>query len=151
MGRAGDGSTEQRTYAGSHERRSVPALLRDLVDETRVLLQEEVRLAKVETRETLSVIGRNLTGIAIGAGLGLAALLALAVALNRGLTVLLAQGMPLEVAVWLAPLLIAMVFGVACAVLVSRGVKTIQNQSLVPEKTRQTLKEDKEWLRSKTH
>ena len=41
--------------------------------------------------------------------------------------------------------------GVIGAVLTSKGIKTLKEQSLVPEKTVQTLKEDKQWLQGKVN
>jgi len=125
-------------------------LLRELLDKTRALLQDELRLAKAELREQLVLLGRNLVWIGIGAGLALAAILVLCIALNRGLTVLFAQFMDPEIAVWLVPLLLGVVLAGVGAVLIMKGVKTLrEHMNLMPEKIKQTLKEDKEWLRQK--
>jgi uncharacterized membrane protein YqjE len=128
----------------------IGVLLRELVDKTRGLLQEELRLAKTELREQAALLGRNLVWIGVGAGLALAAILVLCIALNRGLTVLFAQFMDPEIAVWLVPLLLGLVLATVGGVLIMKGVRTLQEHAkLVPEKTKQTLKEDKEWLRLK--
>lgn len=132
-------------------RKSVPTLVRELVDEARGLIRNEIELAKAETRETFEVITRNLATLAIGFGIGLAAILALAAALNRGLTSLLAQWVSVEVAVWLAPLILGVVFALVSAALIAKAIRTIRNQTLVPARTRQTLEDDKEWLLEKTH
>lgn len=144
----GDGHVAR---VAAEERKSIPTLLRDLVDEARRLVREEIRLAKAEIRESAGVAGRNLTGIALGAALGLAAVLALAAALTRGLTSLLTLWIDLAVAVWLAPLLMGLVLATASALLVLGGIRRIREQSLLPAQTKETLEEDKEWLLDKLH
>ena len=54
------------------------------------------------------------------------------------------------IAVWLAPLVLGLVLLGVGAALIGKGVNTLREHLyLVPEKTKQTLKEDKEWLRQK--
>ena len=72
---------EVRAARVAQERgKSFPRLVRDMIDETRCLIQNEVRLARVETKDMLNAIQRNLTTIGIGAGFGLGAMLALVLA-----------------------------------------------------------------------
>lgn len=144
-----DPSHDERLAAEA--RKSVPTLVRELVDEARGLIRNEIELAKAETRETVAVVSRNLATLAIAFGIGLAAILALSAALNRGLTSLLTLWVEVEVAVWLAPLILGVVFALVSAALVFKAIRTIREQDLVPERTRQTLEEDKEWLLEKTH
>ena len=127
----------------------ISALVRELLDDAGELMREEVRLAKVETSEKVSEVGRSLVPIGVGAVFGLAALILLVSALDRGLTALLAQALPLEVAVWLAPLLLAVAVGIVAWSFVDKGKTALKRVSLVPEKTKQTLQEDKEWIRSR--
>jgi hypothetical protein len=128
----------------------ISVLFRDVLDKIRGLLRDELQLAKAEMREQVALVGRNLAWISVGAGLALAAVLVLCLAINRGLTVLFSQFMDPEIAVWLVPLLLALVLAGVGAALVMKGVKTLrEHMSLVPERTKQTLKEDREWLRQK--
>ena len=128
----------------------ISVLFRDVLDKTRGLLRDELQLAKAELREQAALVGRNVAWISVGAGLALAAILVLCIALTRGLTVLFSQFMDPEIAVWLVPLLLGLVLAGVGAALIMKGVKTLQEHlTLVPEKTKQTLKEDKEWLRQK--
>ena len=130
--------------------KSIGVLFRDVVDKTRGLLREELRLAKAEVREQVALAGRNLAWIGAGAGLALAAILILCIALNRGLVVLFSQFMAPDIAEWLVPLLLGLVLAAVGAVLIAKGVNTLRDHlNLVPEKTKQTLKEDREWLRQK--
>lgn len=129
--------------------RPISSLIRELLDDAGELLREEVRLAKAETSEKVAAVGKSMVPIGIGAVLGLAALIMAVTALNHGLTALLAQVMDLEIAVWLAPLLLAIGLGIAAWSFINKGKTAIQRLSLVPEKTKRTLQEDKEWIRSK--
>jgi hypothetical protein len=64
--------------------------------------------------------------------------------------VLFSQFVAPEIAVWLVPLLLGLVLLAVGAVLIAKGVNTLREHlTLVPEKTKQTLKEDREWLRQK--
>jgi hypothetical protein len=128
----------------------ISVLFRDVLDKARGLLRDELQLAKAELREQAALVGRNAAWISVGAGLALASILVLCIALNRGLTVLFSQFMDPEIAVWVVPLLLGLVLAGVGAGLIMKGVKTLQEHlTLVPEKTKQTLKEDKEWLRQK--
>jgi uncharacterized membrane protein YdfJ with MMPL/SSD domain len=113
-------------------------------------LREELRLAKAEMREQAALAGRNVAWIATGGALALAAILVLCVALDRGLVTLFSQFMDPDIAVWLVPLLLGLVLLGVGAALIGKGINTLREHlNLVPEKTKQTLKEDKEWLRQK--
>jgi uncharacterized integral membrane protein len=128
----------------------IGALFRDVIDKIRGLVREELRLAKAEVREQLELAGRNLVWIGAGAGLALAAVLILCFALNRGLTVMFSQFMSPEIAAWLVPLLLGVVLAAAGGALIAKGIRTLREHfNLVPDKTMQTLKEDREWLRQK--
>ena len=127
----------------------ISSLVRELLDEAGELMREEVRLARAETGEKAAEVGRGLVPVAVGAVLGLAALLMLVTALDRGLTALLVRWIPPEVAVWLAPLLLATLLGIVAWSFVDKGKTALKRVSLVPERTRRTLQEDKEWIRSR--
>ena len=73
----------------------ISALIRELLDDAGEIVREEMRLAKAETSEKVSEVGRSLVPIGIGAVVGLASLILLVSALDRGLTALLAQALPL--------------------------------------------------------
>jgi hypothetical protein len=46
---------------------------------------------------------------------------------------------------WLAVLIVGVVVAIVGLLLVQKGLSALKNFSLVPEKTIETLKEDKEW------
>lgn len=147
-GQTGGNGRAQRMAADFGKPISV--LFREVVDKTRGLVREELRLAKAEMREQVVLAGRNLAWIGAGAGLALAAILILCIAINRGLVVLFSQFISAEIAVWLVPLVLGLVLAAIGSVLIAKGVNTLREHlNLVPEKTKQTLKEDREWLRQK--
>ena len=127
--------------------RSVGELVHGLLDQGRGLIRDEIQLAKTETSEKLTALGKDMVPLGIAAGLGLAAFLMLVTAINHGLTALLAQAMDLEVAVWLSPLLLAIAFGIAAMSYVNRGKKALRNESFALTKTKSTLQEDKRWIK----
>jgi len=129
--------------------RPISSLLRELAEDARGLVRDEVRLAKAETSENVAALVKGLAPFAVAAVLGLVALLMLATAANAALTTLLAKAMSLGIAVWLSPLILALVLGAVAWALVNKGKTALRNQSLKPDKTVATLQEDKQWIRSK--
>ena len=128
---------------------SLGSLVRELAAESRDLVQLEMELAKAETRETLEVYTRNLGAIVVGGALLLAALFMAVVVINRGLTALLAGWLGVEVAVWLAPLVLTVALAGIGWATIQKGRRAIREESLVPEKTIDTLKQDKRWAERK--
>jgi len=102
------------------------------------LVRQELRLARQETIEKVTPVAQS-TGMVLGGGL-LAAFGS--TYLMDGLVRLLATRMPH----WLASLLFAGALIGAGAGLVLRGRGQIKNISLVPEKTINSLREDKAWI-----
>ncbi len=128
---------------------SLGQLLRDLVRDSGDLIRGEVALLRAEIRERFRRLGQALTLLVLGGAVALAAALTLLFAVNRGLTSLYALWMPAEIAVWLAPLTLTVVFGGLGFVLVKKGADILEATTWKPDETLQTLREDKEWLRRK--
>ncbi len=131
------------------EGRSLGQLLKQLTREVSTLLRQEVELAKTEMSEKASRVGANLGSLALGGGVAFLGALALLAAAIYGLTALLDGFMSLRVAVWLAPLIIGLVLAAAGYFLVRKALERLKGESLVPRKTTQSLREDKEWLKQK--
>lgn len=119
----------------------IGALFGELSEEARLLVRQEVELAKAEIKESTS----HATGV--GAGFGAAALvgyLALAIlAVAAGLG--LAELMPAGLAFLLVGLVLALGAGIAFLV----GKKNLKALNPVPHKTIETIKEDLSWLRAR--
>lgn len=135
--------------AASGNGRTVGELLKRLSHQSGTLVREEVELAKTEMSEKLSIFQRNLVGMLIGTAILLAAVMLLVEALNRGLTVLLENWVPLETAVWLAPLVLGVVLALIGYALIRKGASSIKEEGVTPEKTVATLRDDVDWAERK--
>ena len=127
--------------------RSIGDLIRELADEGRTRLRSEVSLVKAELTEKVHVYERNTARIAIGGALLLAALFFGLWALNMGVTALLTLIVDAEIAIWLAPLLIAVVLGLVGWSMVKGGTEEIKHEGVVPERTANTLRDDARWAK----
>ena len=129
--------------------RSLGQLLKELTSETTTLLKQEVDLAKTEMSEKASRVGTNLGSLAVGGGVAFLGALALLAAAIYGLTSILDQFLSLGVAVWLAPLIIGLILAAVGYSLVKKALETLKRESLAPQKTTESLQENKEWLKQK--
>ena len=122
--------------------RSTAELLKRLSNETTILVKQEVELAKAELQEKGKQAGIG-AGMFGGAGLfGVAAFAALTAAVIAALEL----AMPL----WLAELIVAVVYAAVAAVLAIRGRKKVREAAPpVPEQTKDSIKEDMEWARTR--
>lgn len=117
------------------------ALFGELSEQTKLLVRQEIALAKAEIKEST----QHAAGVGAGFGgaalVGYLALAILAVAAGLGL----AEVMPAGFAFLLVGLVLAAVAGVAFLV----GRKNLQALHPVPRKTIDTIKEDLSWLRAR--
>jgi hypothetical protein len=124
--------------------RPIGELLKQLSQETSTLVKQELELAKAEMTEKGKHAG-------VGAGfIGGGALFGLGTfgALTACLIALLATAVE---HVWLAALIVAVVYGAIAAGLAVRGKDKIQEAAPpAPEQTVETVKEDVEWARTQT-
>ena len=129
---------------------SLPALLRDLRDETTTLLRQEVALAKAEMKENVSHMTSHAVQIAIGGFVGYAGLIVLLIGLGLLISSLLVRaGMSRDLAQWLAPAVLGAVVGVIGMAMVLRAKSAIASDDLAPKQTLATLREDKDWAQTK--
>lgn len=126
--------------------RSLGSLIKELGDEGSRLIREEVQLAKTELREKFEVYERNTMKMAVGGVMLLGAFFVLLVAVNRGLTVLLGEFMAAEMAVWIAPLILAFVAGVTGWGMTRNAQSEMKREGFTPTKTMRTLREEKNWV-----
>ncbi len=102
------------------------------------LLRQELALAQRETIEKITPAARSSAMIAGG---GIVVVYGSAYLL-QAIVRLLSTRMP----PWLASLLSGGVLTLGGVVLVGRGSKQLKNLDIIPQKTINSLKEDKEWL-----
>lgn len=144
------GETERRAETGrvaaEADNRTAGDLMRQLSEEASMLIRQEIDLAKLEMTEKIKRMARGIIWIAIGAAVGYAGLLALVQTAIDGLGIGLWTGLPLYIAAWLSPLIIAVAVLIIAAVMIQGGVSKLKKQSIVPEKTLETMRENKQWL-----
>ena len=120
---------------------SVGQLLRQLSEETSTLVRQEVQLAKAELSEKAKQAGK-------GAGL-LAGAAVMGVALLGAFTAFLIAVIAQALSVWLAALVVTMVYAVVAAVLALAGRSALRKATPVkPEQTIDTVKEDVQWAKT---
>jgi hypothetical protein len=129
--------------------RSLGQILRDLREETTQLLRQEVDLAKTEMSEKMSRLGSNMGSVATGGAVLFAGALVLLAALTLGLIALFSQFMDRDVAMWLAPLLVGGVLAIIGYGMVKKALQALKQEGIAPQRTTQSLKENKEWLTAK--
>ena len=117
-------------------------LLKRLSNETTTLVRQEIELMKAELAEKAKPAGIG-AGMFGGAGLfGLGAFLAL----TAFFIALLDGAMP----IWLAALVVAVVYGAIAGVLALRGRQKVKEATPVaPEQTMESVKEDVQWAKTR--
>lgn len=91
---------------------------------------------------------RQVAWIGAGLVLVLAGFIELVSALDRGLTAWLVEGMQLQVAVWLAPLIFAVLFLALGAFVAYKGVNTLKEETK-PEHTVHSVQKTAKWARTR--
>lgn len=122
------------------EDRSLGSLVSSLSGDMSKLMRQELTLAKAELREEAKEAGKA-TGMLGGAAF---AAWMTAIFLSVTLMWLLWKAMDLT----LAALVVALLWGVAAAVLGLAGKKKLQGLNPKPEQTIDSLKEDAQWLKA---
>jgi uncharacterized membrane protein YqjE len=123
--------------------RGIGDLVRQLSGQVSTLVHQEVELAKAEAAEKGKQAG---VGAGMLGGAGVAGLLALG-ALTAFLILVLAIVLP----AWAAALIVTALWGAVAAVLGLQGREKLREMGKpVPEKTVETVKEDVQWLKSRT-
>ena len=129
---------------------TIVGLLRELRDETTTLVQKEVELVKTEMTENIAELATNAIQIGIGAFVAYAGgiILLLGLADLVGM-VMIRSGMESDLATWLSRALVGFVVVVVGWILLVRAKKAIGRQNIAPEKTAETMQDNKEWVQEK--
>jgi uncharacterized membrane protein YqjE len=130
--------------ADEREQRERPIgdLVKDLAGQTSTLVRQEIQLAQAELTSKGKQAGRGAGMLAAAAVAGLLAL----IALTACLIVALDSAVPL----WLAALIVTLLWGVIGAVLATRGRKDLQQATPPVPQTVETVKEDIQWAKTQT-
>jgi uncharacterized membrane protein YqjE len=135
------GATGQ-TREELHEE-SFGELLSGLASDMSTLIKQEVELAKVEVSAKAKKAGK---GVGLLAGAGVAGLLVL-----MTLTALLVVALDAALELWLAILLVLLLWAVVAGVLAVAGRSALRQAAPpVPEQTVDTVKEDVRWAKHPT-
>jgi uncharacterized membrane protein YqjE len=116
-------------------------LFKKLSDDLSTLVRQELKLAQVEMTEKGKQAG---VGLGMFGGAGLLGLLA---ALT--LTACVVAALSTQMKVWIAALIVTVVYGAAAGVLALQGKNRVAEATPpVPEQTVETVKEDVQWAKT---
>ncbi|MBC7979483.1 MAG: phage holin family protein [Armatimonadetes bacterium] len=125
-------------------------LLRKLRDDTTSLVREEVVLAKTELGEKLSRTSRQVAYLAAGAFVASSALLLLLMALSFLTSqIFVERGLTPSMAYFIGFLMMAVIVGLLSYIVISKALRNLGIESITPEKTVQSLREDRQWAQDK--
>ena len=120
--------------------RSLGELFAELAQETSTLVRQEVELARVELGQKAAGVGRAVASLVLGGAVAYAGFLAIMAAV---IVALADAGLPW----WLSALLVGVVVAGVGYALVARARAALERVELVPRRTVETLKEDREWAK----
>lgn len=134
----------------THDSRSLTELIKELRDEGTLLMRKEVELAKTEMTEKVNRVVPSLASIGVGAGLALCGAISLVAFAVVGLYLLLDYaGLSNATSGVLSPLIIGILAVAIGYAMIQGAISRIRRETLVPERTVESLREDKEWVQSK--
>jgi uncharacterized membrane protein YqjE len=122
--------------------RGIGELVKDLANQTSTLVRQEIRLAQAEVTERGKTAGKGagmLGGAAVAALLGLGVLTAMIVIALDG-----------ALALWLAALIVTVLWLAIAAVLAQSGKKALQASTPPAPQTVETVKEDIQWAKTQS-
>jgi uncharacterized membrane protein YqjE len=120
---------------------STGELVKQLSEQTTTLVRQEIELAKAELTAKGKVAGQ---GAGMFGGAAVAGLLALGT-----LTVVIIALLDKAMDLWVAALIVTLVYGAVAAVLAMRGRDRVkEGMPPAPEQTVETVKEDVQWAKS---
>jgi uncharacterized membrane protein YqjE len=120
----------------------IPDLIGRLGDDSKRLLGDEVRLAKLEMQEDVSRVGKGVMWLGVAFGVGVVALVALT------LVVATLIGRWVDGHMWLGALITGVVEVVIGLVLIKKGIAAFGEPSYTLQQTRESLQNTRAWARS---
>ena len=119
----------------------IPDLIRQLGDDSKRLVADEVRLAKLETKESVQRAGQGAVQLAVAFGIGVVMLVALTLFLVTLIGRLAAGHM------WVGAIITGLLELAASVLLLRRGLAVLRQPSYSLEETRSALKGTASWAR----
>lgn len=120
----------------------IPDLIRQLGDDSKRLVADEVRLAKLEMKESVQRAGSGAVRLAVAFGIGIVTLVALTVFVATLIGRLAAGHM------WVGAIVTGLVELAVAALLLRKGLGVLREPSYTFEDTRESLKETTTWVRT---
>jgi hypothetical protein len=134
------------------EHRTLPELLKELLNELSLLFRKEVQLAKAEAGEKVQKALVGVEMVAIGAVLAIGALGVLLSAAVAGVAALLmSMGMGEAAASGVAALIVGGIVAIIAYVLFQRGLTALKADHLMLDRTAHSLRRDASVIKEKTH
>lgn len=121
------------------DEKTFTALITELTHETTTLFRQEVQLAKAELSQKVSQAGSGAAELAIGgliAFIGLQALVAAAII-----------GLATAMQWWLAALIVGIIVAGIGAILVMRGITNLKARNLTPQRTINSIRDNRTWAK----
>ncbi len=118
---------------------SMGELFRELAAGTQTLISQEIRLAKLEVKESVTNASMGIAFFVVAAVFGFIGLMLAAFTL----VVVLSLVLP----VWLSALIVTVLFFAVAGVGALVGKSKLSKARPMPQETIETLKEDQEWLK----
>ena len=123
----------------THEAQQISDLFRELMNEIKLLIQQEMKLFKIEMSQKASQAGKDVAFIVLGGAVAYAGLLVILAAATLALALVFPG--------WAAALIVGLIgLGVGYA-LFQKGLNDLKNLNPTPEYTIESLKETKQWTR----
>ena len=120
----------------------IPDLIRQLGDDSKRLVADEVRLAKLEMKESVHRAGRGAVQLAVAFGIGVVMLVALTIFLATFIGRLASGHM------WVGAVVTGLVELALAVVLLRRGMGVLRQPSYSLAETRAALKDTAVWARN---
>jgi hypothetical protein len=112
----------------------IPDLVRSLTDDSKQLVRDEIRLAKLETRESIGAASKGAMWLGLAFGIGVVALVAFTITLAAVVGEMTGN-------YWAGALLVGALELVVGAMMLKNGMEKLTEPSYTLEETRQELKE----------
>jgi uncharacterized membrane protein YqjE len=120
----------------------IPDLIHRLGDDSKRLMSDEVRLAKLEMKESVTTAGKGAMWLAVAFGVGVVAMVAFTLFLITLIGRLVSGHM------WLGAIVTGVLELVLAIVLVKRGIGSFKEPSYTLEATRESLKNTTAWAKA---
>lgn len=120
----------------------IPELIRQLGDDSKRLVSDEVRLAKLEMKESVRLAGKGAVRLSIAFGVGVVMLVAVTVFLATLIGRFAAGHM------WVGAVITGLLELAVAVVLLKKGIEAFHEPSYSLEDTRGALKDTARWVRS---